>query len=192
MRIDQAIPHVKSQLTKKRFDHTIRVVEQAIELAELYDVDTEKASLAAVFHDYAKNRPLEEMRRLIIESTLPKDLLNHHHELWHGPVGSILVKREHGVIDMDIHSAIQYHTTGKAHMSKLELVIYVADYIEPGRDFPGVEEVRMIAQKDLIQAAWLVSRNTIQFLLEKRAQVYPDTYHAYNDLTRRLFERQEN
>src|SRR5690625_5402966 len=71
-------------------------------------------------------------------------------------------------------------------MSKLEMIIFLADYIEPGRNFPGLEEVRDIAQKDLNHACWMVSRNTIQFLMQKRARIYPDTFHAYNDFTKRL------
>ncbi|HLR40456.1 MAG TPA: bis(5'-nucleosyl)-tetraphosphatase (symmetrical) YqeK [Virgibacillus sp.] len=186
MKIDEAIAYVKPHLTKARFDHTLRVAETAVELAEVFKVSAHQAELAAILHDCAKYRPLEELKRWISKSYLPKDLLDYHHELWHGPVGSILVERECGMQHADVQSAIYYHTTGKANMSKLEMIIFLADYIEPGRNFPGLEKVRDIAQKDLIYACWMVSRNTIQFLMQKRARIYPDTFHAYNDFTKRL------
>src|SRR5699024_5245340 len=117
---DEAIAHVKPHLTKERFDHTLRVAQTAVKLAEVYNESTEKAELAAIFHDYAKYRPLAELRRWIGQSYLPKDLLDYHHELWHGPVGAMLIEREYGIKDTDVQNAIYYHTTGKANMSKLE------------------------------------------------------------------------
>jgi predicted HD superfamily hydrolase involved in NAD metabolism len=187
MNKDKAIEAVKQQLTRERFEHTLRVAETGIHLAKLYNASTEKTELAAIFHDYAKYRAPEEMASWIKrEKTLPKDLLNYHHELWHGPVGAVLVERECGIKDKDVLSAIRYHTTGRAMMSKLEMVIFLADYIEPKRSFPGVEEVREIAETDLVHATWMAARNTCIFLMQKKATVYPDTFYAYNDLTSRV------
>ncbi|SHF67359.1 bis(5'-nucleosyl)-tetraphosphatase (symmetrical) YqeK [Ornithinibacillus halophilus] len=186
MEIKEATTIVEKYLTKSRFEHTLRVAKTAKELAGKYGVDQEKAELAAIFHDYCKYRPLDEMRRIIEESYLPKDLLHFHHELWHGPVASLLIEREYGITDSSIKDAIFYHTTGRANMSDMELVLFVADYIEPGRDFPGLDEVRETAKKDLIHAAWLISRNTIRFLMDKGHTIYPDSFHSYNDLTKRV------
>lgn len=187
MERDKAIAIVKRHLTKERFEHTLRVTDTAVKLAEWYDVSITKAELAAIFHDYAKYRPLDEMKRWIKQTKqLPKDLLCYHHELWHGPVASILIEREYGISDMEIKQAIYSHTTGRANMSKLEMVIFVADYIEPGRSFPGVEKVREAAKHDLITAAWMAASNTIQYLMSKHHTVYPDTFYAYNDLTKRM------
>lgn len=192
MKIEEAILTIKPQLSEKRFKHTLRVAKEAVQLARLYQVDEYKAELAAVFHDYAKDRPLLELQRWIRESPLPKDLLQYDHELWHGPVGSILVEREQGISNSEILNAIRYHTTGKVHMNMLELVIYVADYIEPGRQFPEVEEVREAAQRDIIYASWLISRNTIRFLIKSKAKIYPDTFFAYNDLTHRMTHKKNH
>lgn len=186
MNIDEAIACVESQLEKKRFEHTLRVKEVAIELAKQNNVLKKDAELAAVFHDYAKNFSPSQLHRLILQSRLPKDLLHYHHELWHGPVGSILIERDFGITNLSILEAIRFHTTGRASMSQLDIVIFVADYIEPGRQFPGVDEVRETAFQNLITAAWMILRNTIQYLVENRAKIYPDTFHAYNDLTNRL------
>lgn len=186
MKIEEALLCVEPKLTEKRFKHTLRVAKEAVNLAKIYKVDQHKAELAAVFHDYAKNRPLEEMKRIIQESYLPKDLLQYHHELWHGPVGAILIEREHGITDPDILHAIRYHTTGKVNMNMLDLVIYVADYIEPGRNFPGVAEVRQVAPKNIIYASFLIARNTIQYLMKSNSKIYPDSFYAYNHLTDRI------
>ncbi|HAM81314.1 bis(5'-nucleosyl)-tetraphosphatase (symmetrical) YqeK [Ornithinibacillus bavariensis] len=186
MKKDEAIAIIEPYLTKPRFEHTLRVAETAVKLASKYDVSVEKAELAAIFHDYCKYRSLEEMARIIEASSLPKDLLEYHHELWHGPVASLLIEQEYGIEDQDIKNAIYYHTTGRANMSKMEMVVFVADYIEPGRSFEGLDEVREMAEKELIRTTWMVSRNTIQFLMGKKSRIYPDTFHAYNDLTKRL------
>lgn len=185
MKIDEAIRIVEPHLTQKRFEHTLRVKDTAINLAKLYDESIEKAELAAVFHDYCKYRSLDEMKRIIKTTSLPKDLLNFHHELWHGPVASVLIDQEYGIDDGEIKQAIYSHTTGRANMSKLEMIIFLADYIEPGRDFPGVVDVRETAKKDLVLACWMASKNTISFLMKKNATIYPDTFYAYNDLTKR-------
>ncbi|HLS61492.1 MAG TPA: bis(5'-nucleosyl)-tetraphosphatase (symmetrical) YqeK [Virgibacillus sp.] len=184
MKINEATAYVKPHLTKERFDHTLRVAEEAVALARLYHVDEKKAELAALFHDYAKYRPLKEMERIIRVSQLPKDLLNYHHELWHGPVGALLIEYEYGITDKEIQSAIHSHTTGKAHMTKLDLIIFLADYIEPCRSFPGLEEVREAAKSDLYYASYLVSRNTIHYLSSKNRLIYPDAFYAYNDLVK--------
>lgn len=188
MELNNAKAIVKPHLTEARYDHTLRVAQTAVKLAEQYGGSKEKLALAAIFHDYAKYRPLEEMERWIKQSSLPKDLLKFHHELWHGPVGAILIEHEHGIKDKEIQLAIYYHTTGRANMSKFEMILFLADYIEPGRSFSGVDEVRQAAKEDLVNACWMASRNTIQFLMAKGSTIYPDSFHAYNDLTRRKME----
>ncbi|WP_106497084.1 bis(5'-nucleosyl)-tetraphosphatase (symmetrical) YqeK [Lentibacillus sp. Marseille-P4043] len=186
MKKNDAIAAVKPHLTEKRFDHTLRVAQTAVELAKRFNVSESKAELAGILHDYAKFRSLDEMRRIILSSSLPNDLLQYHHELWHAPVGAILVNQEHGINDQEVLGAIHNHTTGKAHMNRLEMVVLLADYIEPGRSFPGLDEVREMAERDLTHACWLTLKNTIAFLMQKQSRIYPDTFHAYNDLTKQL------
>lgn len=183
MNLDNALKIVKSALTKERYEHTVRVVEQAHNLAQLNGVDVKKATVAAALHDYAKNRPVEELKFWIINSDLPKDLLNYHHELWHAPVGAKLIAYEHSIDCPEIQSAVRYHTTGRAHMSMLETVVYTADFIEPGRKFPGVEEIREVATEHLVKAAWMISKHTMHYLLNNNSRIYPDSLHTYNDLS---------
>jgi predicted HD superfamily hydrolase involved in NAD metabolism len=191
MDINEAKAIVKPHLTEARYEHTLRVASTAVHLASLHNQSAEakaKIELAAIFHDYAKYWSLEELRRWLRQSTLPKDLLDYHHELWHGPVASLLIEHQYGIDDRDIQLAIRYHTTGRANMTTFEMLLFLADYIEPGRSFPGVEEVRQLAKHDLVAACWKASKNTIEFLLSKGSTLYPDSVHAYNDLTRRKME----
>ncbi|MET3699315.1 predicted HD superfamily hydrolase involved in NAD metabolism [Bacillus oleivorans] len=180
MEREKALNVVKKQLKEERYIHTLGVVETAIKLAERYQVNPLEAELAAIFHDYAKYRPREEMRSIMIQEKMPDTLLQFHHELWHAPVGAYLVKTEVGIENERILDAIRSHTTGRPGMAELEKIIFLADYIEPGRSFPGVEEARKLAEENLDQAVLFALKNTIQFLLNKRQPIYPDTFHTYN------------
>ncbi|WP_017755858.1 bis(5'-nucleosyl)-tetraphosphatase (symmetrical) YqeK [Calidifontibacillus oryziterrae] len=182
MERSKALQIVKQQLTSKRYEHTLGVMESALNLAQKYRVDTKKAELAAIFHDYAKFRPVEEMKAIIIDQKMPEMLLDFHSELWHAPVGAYLVKTEVGITDEEVLQAIRYHTTGNKQMNTLDKIIFLADYIEPGRSFPGVEAVRNIAEQSLNAAVVTALKNTIKFLLDKSELIYPDTLETYNSL----------
>ncbi|MBM7604772.1 putative HD superfamily hydrolase involved in NAD metabolism [Metabacillus crassostreae] len=180
MERDKALKIVEKQLTEHRYIHTIGVMETAIHLAGKYGENLEKTELSAIFHDYAKFRPKDEMKQIILDQKLSPLLLEYNSELWHAPVGAFLVEQEVGISDTEILNAIKFHTSGRPHMSLLEKIIYVADYIEPGRHFPGVEEVRELAEESLDKALIKSLQNTIMFLLKKNQAVYPDTISTYN------------
>lgn len=179
---------VRKQLPKTRWEHTLRVVETAVELSDRFGADREQARLAALLHDYCKFWPQEQMAEIIRERGLSQDLLEYHVELWHAPVGAEVVREELGIEDEAVLDAIRYHTTGRPHMSLLDKVIFLADYIEPGRQFPGVEEVREWARKDLDQAVWKSLDKTLVFLIGKNQKVYPLTWAARNDMVDRVHQ----
>ncbi|MCP3742613.1 bis(5'-nucleosyl)-tetraphosphatase (symmetrical) YqeK [Rossellomorea sp. BNER] len=187
----EALEIVKKQITQHRYQHTLGVVETSIDLAERYHANREKAELAAIFHDYAKFHPKEEMKQIILTENMDRDLLEHHSELWHAPVGAYLVQKNGYVSDEEVLGAIRYHTSGRVNMTTLDKVVYLADYIEPGRHFPGVDEVRLIAKSSLDQAVIQAMKNTILFLLKKNQAVYPETFHAYNDLVMKKGDEDE-
>ncbi|RHW40980.1 HD domain-containing protein [Neobacillus notoginsengisoli] len=184
MEREAALQIVKEQLTEHRYIHTVGVMETAITLAKRYGANPKQAELAAIFHDYAKFRPKEDMKKIIIEQGYPEDLLDYSPELWHAPAGAYLVEHEAGITDSEVLDAIRYHTSGRPRMRLLEKIIYLADYIEPGRSFPGVEDTRIIAKSDLDGALIHSIKNTISFLLKKNQPVYPDTFLTYNDLVK--------
>jgi predicted HD superfamily hydrolase involved in NAD metabolism len=108
--------------------------------------------------------------------------LEYNKELWHAPVGAEVARERFGITDEEILNAIRYHTSGRPGMSKLEKIIFLADYIEPGRRFPGVDEVRETARRDLERAVLMAMDNTIRFLLERGQKVYPLTLLARNHM----------
>lgn len=184
MNRDQALQLVKPQLTEHRYLHTIGVMETAMKLAERYGADRKKAELAAIFHDYAKFRPKDEMKQIIVEQRMPPILLEYNSELWHAPVGAFLAEKEAGITDPEVLDAIRYHTSGRIGMTQLDKIIYLADYIEPGRHFHGVDQVRAIAEEDLDNALIESMKNTIQFLMKKNQPVFPETFNAYNSIVK--------
>ena len=185
MEREEALNLVKVQLTDHRYQHTLGVMETAIALAKRFGGNEQQAELAAIFHDYAKFRPKEEMKEIIVKHGFPQDLLEFNSELWHAPAGAYLVKKEAGIIDPEVLDAIRYHTSGRPGMTLLDKIIYLADYIEPGRHFPGVEEVREMAKENLDKALIKAIQNTIMFLLKKNQTVYPDTFYTYNEIIKK-------
>jgi predicted HD superfamily hydrolase involved in NAD metabolism len=176
---------VRAQMHDKRYRHTLGVAESARRLAERFGADPDKAELAGYLHDYCKCWPVEQMRDILVRHDMPRELLEGEKELWHAFAGAIVIQTELGVTDPEILQAVRYHTTGRPGMSLLEKVVCVADYIEPNRDFPGVEMIRALAEQDLDEALACALGGTIQHLIERRKTVYPLTLLAYNDLVSR-------
>ncbi|GCF92320.1 HD domain-containing protein [Enterococcus florum] len=173
---------VQMRMSERRFQHVLGVEATAIALAEHYGASVEKASLAALTHDYAKERSDEEFQLAIEQGDYADkaELLRYGNAIWHGIVGADFVKRELKIQDQEILTAIRLHTTGAAEMSLLDKIIYVADYIEPNRVFPGVEDAREIAFIDLDNAVAFETKHTLQHLIENEKEVYPKTIETYN------------
>lgn len=176
----ELVARLHDALRDKRFQHVLRVEQTAIKLARANNVDVEKASIAGLCHDYAKQRPDEDFIAEIHAKHLNPILLNYGNAIWHGVVGAELIKDELGIWDEDILNAVRHHTTGAAVMSPLEQVIYMADYIEPARDFPGVEKARQITTKDLGAGVAYQTKQTLDYLVERDSPVYPKTLETYN------------
>ncbi len=177
---EDIIEEVRARLSKKRFEHVLRVELTALELAEKYDIDREKSSIAALLHDVAKEEPDSEMRDLVISENLDLDLLQFGSQIWHAPVGAVQARRDFEITDEEILTAITYHTVGAPEMTGVEKVVFVADYIEPGRDFDGVKKARKLAEKSLDKVIKLKIRDTIVDLIERKKKIYPKAIDSYN------------
>ena len=176
----ELVAHLHDALRDKRFHHVLRVEQTAIRLARQNNVDVEKASIAGLCHDYAKQRPDEDFINEIHQKGLDPELLKYGNAIWHGVVGAELIKDELGIWDEDILNAVRHHTTGAAVMTPLEQVVYMADYIEPGRDFPGVEKARKITNANLGAGVAYQTKQTLEYLIEHNSPVYPKTIETYN------------
>jgi len=185
MEVAQLKKEIAKRMPKQRYEHVLRVMETAKRLAANYQLPVDKAELAALFHDVAKFMDKADLQHLLSTANEDSRLLSFHHELWHAPAGAIIARDEFGISDTDILNAIRYHTTGRATMSPLEKLIYVSDMIEPGRSFPGVDELRLKAEVNLDTAMEACIYQSVQFLVNKRVPVFPDSIDCYNQLIRR-------
>ncbi|MGW7158178.1 MULTISPECIES: bis(5'-nucleosyl)-tetraphosphatase (symmetrical) YqeK [unclassified Paenibacillus] len=183
---DELIRAVSGQMPEKRWKHTLGVMESAVLLAEKYGADPVKADLAAILHDVAKYWPVSEMEAVIRENGLNEELLQHDKQLWHSEVGAFVAKRDYGIDDEEIINAIRWHTSGRVGMSLLDKVVCLADYIEPGRDFPGVNHIREQAELSLEEGLIAGFDSTISLLISQRRVIYPLTMLSRNDLIAHL------
>ena len=170
----------KSNMTEDRFEHCIGVSKTAKKLAELNQYDEDKAALAGFIHDYAKQVSVEEYREVIKTKGFDQDLLNWNRSIWHGIVGTYFIQRDLKITDTEILTAVRRHTTADVEMTTLDKIVFMADYIEPGRSFPGVEEARKITYANLDKGVGYQLAHTLEFLIEKRNKIYPRTLDAYN------------
>lgn len=178
----ELIAKVKEQVSEKRFKHILGVEQAALELARANNYELEKASVAALVHDYAKERSDSEFKALIVQTGLEQDLLNWNNFIWHGVVGAEIIKKELKITDEEILNAVRRHTVGAKEMTMLDQIVYVADYIEPGRDFPGVDQARQLAAESLRAAVEFETKHTLLYLMNNNKTIYPAailTYNAY-------------
>lgn len=177
---DEIIAKEKANMDKKRFEHCIGVSKTARKLAKLNGYDEDRAALAGFIHDYAKRVPVEEYRKVIKEQGFDPDLLNWNRAIWHGIVGTYFIKRDLKITDPEILQAVWRHTTADVEMTTLDKIVFVADFIEPGRDFPGVDEARKVAYNNLDDGVGYELAHTLEFLVKNRNKIYPRTLAAYN------------
>lgn len=169
------------KLSDKRFAHVQAVSRAAVALAERWGYpDVQKAALAGLLHDYAKEEKDERFIALIHKYQLDSDLLNWGNNIWHGVVGTYVLREELGLEDSEILQAIARHTVGHEEMSLLDKIIYVADYIEDSRTFAGVDIARQLAYQDLDAAVAYETVRTVSYLASQAVQIYPQTILTYN------------
>lgn len=176
----ELIAKEKARMDAKRFAHCQGVSQTAKQLAQLNDYDPDKAALAGFVHDYAKQIPVEVYRQTIKEQGFDPDLLNWNRAIWHGLVGAYFIEQELKITDPEILQAVRRHTTADVEMTTLDKIVFVSDFIEPHRDFPGVEQARKIAKANLDQGVGYELAHTLSYLIAQRSKIYPKTLLAYN------------
>lgn len=177
---EELVEKIKPHVSDKRWQHILRVETEAVALARRYGVDEVQAALAALVHDYAKNRPLEEMRAAAKEQGLPDRYTSASGAILHGVIGASYIRDELHVQNEAILEAVRQHTIGGVEMSELSKVLFVADYIEAGRAFEGVEEARRLAQSSLDEAVRYKIKMNMEYLVSKGAYIFPDAVEVYN------------
>ncbi|MDA3733639.1 bis(5'-nucleosyl)-tetraphosphatase (symmetrical) YqeK [Niameybacter massiliensis] len=169
--------YVKERLSQGRYEHTKGVVEMAIELANCYNVDTDKVFIAALFHDLAKEIPVEESLKLCKEYGVEIDQFEREHpHLIHGKLGACLLERDWGVTDSTILNSVRYHTVGRTHMTDIEKIIYLADMVERGRKpYPALEQIRRLAKHDLNKAMYTALSKSKEYVKSRGQEMHPIT-----------------
>jgi predicted HD superfamily hydrolase involved in NAD metabolism len=173
--------YLTNTLSTKRLMHSEGTAKTAEKLAIIYNVDSRKAYLAGLVHDCtretdiaAQNNMLEALELEVDELTLTTK------ELLHALTAEYLMINEFNIYDEEIISAVRFHTTGRENMTLLEKIIFLADVIEPSRDFPGIEYIRQIANENIDEALLAAFESSIKFLLGKRQMIHPNTLLARN------------
>ena len=180
--ISQLRPVALSYLKHKRIPHVLGTEQEAIRLAERYGADVEKARIAALLHDCTKKLDMESQLALCDHYGIQLDELEQVSlKLLHSKTGAALARDVFGV-DEEIYNAIWWHTTGHANMTLLEKIIYLADYIEPSRDFPGVDKLRSVCYKDLNEGLLLGLEMTIREMTDMGNPVHRATLEARDAL----------
>jgi predicted HD superfamily hydrolase involved in NAD metabolism len=151
--LELAEAFARSRLSDSRYEHTLRVADTAEDLARAHDLDADRARLAALMHDSARELGPDEFLKLAETWNLQVgESEQQSPKLLHGPVAAEMA-RELGIDDEEVLEALRAHTTGRPGMRPLALVLYVADKIEPARDYPSVGRLRDLAREDLHKAA---------------------------------------
>lgn len=177
-----------------RYDHSIGVMETAENLAKHYNMDINKAKITALLHDYGKIISRKEMRQKVKEYNLNLDpMLVNTSDLVHGPIGAEMVKEKFNIYDEEILNAIRYHTVANRNMTKFDMVIYIADVIEPNRrEFEGMSEIRKLAYID-IEKAMLVSLNySLKYILKRNQPIYVESVILRNKLLTNISKGEHN
>lgn len=168
-------------VTPSRLEHSYAVALCAGELAVRYGEDRKKAELSGLLHDCARDLPPNELLRFAEENDLVKNEIERKFPvLLHGPVGAVLVQKELGIEDREILEAISSHTLGAPGMGLLAKIVYLADLIAEGRNFPGVAKIRRLAKEDLDLALLEGFASTVRYCLQEKRVIHPQTIAAWN------------
>lgn len=176
----------KEKLSEKRFNHTLGVVDRAIQYAEIYNENIEKVKIAAILHDIAKEIPKEESYNMLEKCGVKlDDIEKRNFNLIHSILGAEIAKNEYK-LDDDIVNAIKYHTTGRENMSMLEKIIYLADATELNRNYMSNEnelslnELVELIKTNIDEGLEYTLKWNLQSVLRRNLLVHLNTVKAYN------------
>ncbi len=186
---EKIIELIRSKLELRRFQHSLNVAESARYLAEKYGGDADKAYTAGLLHDVMKNSSPEEQLGVITEAgieLLPEERANK--KLWHAIAGAAYIKKVMGIDDKEIYKAVRYHTTGRAGMTQLEKIVYLADYISAERDYKDVDIMRKLCDESMDAAVLYALEFGIPDLVRRGSVIHPDSLDLYNEAVMRRKE----
>ncbi|MCF6460610.1 bis(5'-nucleosyl)-tetraphosphatase (symmetrical) YqeK [Clostridium sp. Cult3] len=174
---------LKEDIGEARYRHSVGVMNTSIELAKRYGYPVEEAALAGFLHDCGKIQGEINLLKTADDFDIILDnVMRNNIQLIHGPLGEQIAIEEYHITNRNILDAIRYHTTGRENMTLLEKIVYMADIIEPGRSFDGVDKIRQLAYEDLDHGLLYALDRTIIFVVQRGLLVHLDTIKARNQL----------
>lgn len=174
---------IKPLMSERRYVHSVNVAKEAKILAKMYGADEDKAYVAGMLHDITKEMPKEEQLQIVLDGGIILDnVLKEAPKLWHGLSGSLYVKKNLNINDEDIINAIRYHTTGRANMSLLEKIIFVADFTSEERTYKGIATMRKKSRKSLEEAMLYGFKFTFSDLTSRELAIHPYELDCYNEI----------
>lgn len=174
---------LKERLDEYRYIHSLNVAESAKELAGIFGADEDKAYIAGLLHDVTKCENREKQLQMLKKGGIILSRTEENNpKLWHAVTAPIYARETLGVEDEEILSSLRYHTTGKANMNLLQMIIYIADYISAERDYPDVELMRTLSKESLEKAALYSLKYTLKKLSKSELVIHEDSLAFYNDL----------
>lgn len=183
MEIKQAKKLARKLLGDKRYQHTLNVRKMAVKLAKIYGEDEDRAALAALLHDCAKEKSKSELLEILRQyPELSDGAETRPSPVWHGVAAAILARTQWGVTDEAVLSAIACHTSGKPGMTRLDKIVYLADMTSAERSWDGVEALRKLEKKDLDAAMLRALEQTVRFVKQQEKPVDPTSLAAYEDI----------
>lgn len=180
---------IHKRMSDKRFNHCENVSKTAKMLAQIYGEDELKAETAGILHDITKEFPKEEQLQIMQNGgIILDDIQKNAPKLWHSISGSVYIKNNLDIDDTDILNAVRFHTTGRANMSLLEKIIFVADFTSAERTYRGVKTMRKLSKESLDKAMIYSFKYTFSNLTKRELTIHHDELFCYNDL---LIKRQQ-
>ena len=182
--IEQDILQVlDTSVSPKRKAHILGVAQTARQLAQRHSADPQKAYLAGLLHDLARGLDGEEALQQAHRYGIAVDAYTQAHpEILHGPIAAAWAHEKWGINDQSLLHAVCQHTLGGVPMDTLSRILYLSDAIEPNRDYPGVDALRALAQRDLHAALCASMEQSIAYLRDRRLPPHPTTLAALKAL----------
>lgn len=172
---------LKKHLDEERYEHTLGVMYTSAALAMRYQANLEQALLAGLLHDCAKCIPNSEKIQICREERLAvSEVEKANPSLLHAKLGAFFARKQYGVSDTEVLDAIKSHTTGRPGMSLLEKIVYIADYIEPGRkELPNMKDVRQMVFEDIDKCLYKILEDSLVYLNSRGIPIDPMTEQTY-------------
>lgn len=170
----------------KRLIHILGVADLAKKLANIYSLDSEKAYIAGLLHDYCKYESIDEMKKIIGDEFIIKKY-EKAPEIYHAYASSVLAKEKFLIEDREILDAIKYHVYGRIGMSLFEKIIVIADYCEDSRENERCKEVRKILDEGKLDLAlYLSAKYSIEFVISKGGSILEEQYIILKELEKNI------